>query len=42
VNIEIKCPHCGKMIKKDIPTLADSLYKLWDNPEDEVWNEFIN
>ena len=34
--MKIKCPKCKYEFK--IKTLADSLYDLWDNKEDECWD----
>jgi len=37
-NMKIKCPHCNKEFELVIP-VCECLDKLWDNEEDEVWNE---
>ena len=36
--MKIKCPKCHH--KFEVDTLADTLYELWNNEEDEVWNDF--
>lgn len=35
--MKIKCPKCKHEF--EITTIFDSLIDLWDNPEDDIWDE---
>ena len=38
MKVTMKCPHCGKESEHEFNLVGESLIELWDNPEDEMWD----